>query len=211
VLRILSLGPLGAAPNLSSLPSVGQWEQSFGPAQYGFLKPHANQDLVFLGFPYPPAATDPQRASFDKCVPGTEPLLIVQTHSPLSVQFSGSGGRRFDVSADGQIVRNQLGGSYVPAHAGSPDTYILPVGSYKATVTGTAAGPASLVVSSPGASGDQVQVFSLSARKRATGTLALSPSGAPAVLRFGGTTVRARVRMTLLVRGLPARLLAGRS
>ena len=41
------------------------------------------------------------------------------------------------------------------------------------------------------ASGDRVQVFSLPARKSATGTMALSPAGAPAVLRFGGTTVRA--------------------
>ena len=199
-----------AEANPRNLIPLEDWEKQFGPAQYGFLAAAANQDLVFLGFPYPPAATDPQRASFDQCVPDTEPLIIVQANSALSVQFSGSGGRRFDVGADGQIVRDQLGGSYVPAHAGIPNTYILPVGSYSATVTGSGAGPASLVVSSSGTSGDRAQVFSLCARKHATGTLALSPSGAPAVLRFGGTTVRADVHMTLLVRGLPARLLAGR-
>jgi hypothetical protein len=51
-----------------------------------------------------------------------------------------------------------------------------------------------------------VQVFALRARRRATGTLTLSPSGVATTLRFGGTSVRAHAGMTLRFRGLPARL-----
>ena len=51
-----------------------------------------------------------------------------------------------------------------------------------------------------------MQVFALRARRRATGTLTLSPSGVATTLRFGGTSVRAHAGMTLRFRGLPARL-----
>ena len=208
VLRITSLGPLGAGPILNGLPTLGDWERSFGAARYGFLSPRGNANLVFLGFPYPPAATDPLRSSFDRCVPGTNPLTVVQSHSPARITLRDNSGHSFDVDARGRIHKNQLAATYVKGRAGQPDTYILPADNYTATITGTGRGPATVVISTPGKTGDNVEVFSLRARKGATGKLTLRSTGAARTLRFGGVTVHANTGIALRVSGIPHRLIA---
>lgn len=213
VLRITGLGVLGAGTILAGLPTLEQWEQqaAVGRARYGHLAPRANQDKVYLGYPYPPVATDPLRDGFDRCVPGAAPGIVIERHSPVRLSFRDARGKRFDVDGAGRVRRNDLAGTYTRGKGSRPDAFILPSGSYTARITGTGAGRTTLVVRAPGRGGDDVKTYALRSRRGASGTLAVTSGGGARTMRFGGRRVRARQGVGLRVRGIPAAVRAGRA
>jgi len=83
-------------------------------------------------------------------------------------------------------------------------TMQLPVGSYRAALTATGRGPATVVVSTGRAS----TVYSLSVRARETGAFSMNGPHAGA-LSFGRHTVRPAPGLSLRVSGVPRKLRHG--
>lgn len=214
--RVVILGITKWSAQLASEPeglmSLQAWEGQSGPARAGYASARSGGELPSFGGPYPPPASAADaRAAFDRCAPGASPRsTVIQLHSPVRLLLRDAQGQRFGYAATGKLV-NDLGGYLLAARGGQPASYVLPTGSYTATLTGTARGRATLVVSTPATRGDRLSVFNFKTRKGASGKLALSARGAAGSMRFGGRRVVAANGISLRLSGVPRRVVAGHS
>ena len=135
---------------------LSKWENRYGTAQGGFLSGRERSSSLYFGGPYPPAASSPLRASFDKCLPLATPQIIwFERWSPVRLMLRDAQGHRFGYDSRGRLI-NELAGIIRPGH---PTRYGIPAGAYTASLAGTARGRATLVISSPAKTGTTVSVY----------------------------------------------------
>jgi len=217
--RVVILGGTSWVAQLSSGPtglmSVQQWEnvEFRTKAVAGYAIPRAGERLGWFGGPYPPSSANAgARRAFDRCAPGAAPAnTVFAVHSPLRLLIRDAKGRKLGYDAKGKLV-GTLGGwvSRGGKGAAGTTTYVVPAGSYSVGLTGTGRGRATIVASTPGATGDRVAVFALTSRTGASGTLKVGARGAATTLTFAGRRVRAAPGVGLRVAGVPRRVSAGR-
>jgi hypothetical protein len=200
-----------------------------GRASAGFIAPTGAEDLLFGYGPYPPFAGSAQEtAAFATCTgytatPGasssSSPSLAggagageegttLTAHSPIDLIVRAANGTEAGVSATGQL-RDTIPGARVSRSGSHVHSVYVPNGSYTVQVLGTGSGAAHLVVTTHSAAATSTRVFAFKARRGRSGSLSLSPSGAPASMSFAGHSVRGANGLRLGVRGLPRSLRRG--
>ncbi len=175
-----------------------------GRPHFGFIHPTGAEELLYGLGPYPPYGADAQVGQgFKNCITGPAATTIT-IHSPLSLLVSGPGGTVAGIAKSGVPV-DTIPGAIVRYKGRRVVSVRLPVGSYRAALTGTGKGPATVVVSTGNASG----VYSLRVRDGQTGAFKIA-GRSTGTLRFGGHTSRPAAGLTLRISGLPRRLRHGR-
>jgi hypothetical protein len=162
--------------------------------------------FTYFGWPARPGGYSP----VDRCAGVTPRSTVVQTHSPISLDFVDDKGRHLTgpSTAGGQPVVDIHDASITTEPDGETTTYSLPRAKWSFTVTGTGSGAATLVVY-VGGGNDSAFVFDLVAAPGATGTAVSDPSGTGNTFTFGGSTVTARNGLNLNVTGLPKAISPG--
>jgi hypothetical protein len=112
------------------------------------------------------------------------------------------------VTATGQL-RDTIPGAHISRSGSHVHSVYVPNGSYTVQVLGTGGGAAHLVVTTHSAAATNTRVFAFKARRGRSGSLSLSPSGAPASMSFAGHSVHGASGLRLGVRGLPRSLRRG--
>ena len=175
-----------------------------GHPHLGYYQPKGAENLLYGDGPYPPYGADQSvQQGFRDCVTGPAATTIT-IHSPLSLLVSGPGGTAAGVTRTGAPV-DTIPGAIVRYAGRRVLSVQLPVGSYRAALTGTGSGPATVAVSTGNSSG----VYTLRVRGGQTGALSIS-GRSTGVLRFGGHTIRPAAGLALRVTGLPRSLAHGR-
>jgi hypothetical protein len=181
-----------------------------GRPVFGLENPKAHDELLYGYGPYAPIGASPAvQATFQKCVSPAFQMSITP-HSPVTVEVRDAQGQETGLSRAGAAT-DAIPGSLV-SHSGRALKLVsLPAGTYTVKVSGTGAGPATLVFAVPTAGGISTQVFHFQSRAGASGTLRVSAAGAATRMDFGGRTLRAAPGLALSVHGLPGSVRHGRT
>lgn len=178
-----------------------------GQPQRGRVRPWPQEELTFLGYPYPGDATagwclppSPYATTVEAVGSGRGPQGGAP-HAPVHLLARDAKGRLLGVDAKGKPRVEIPGGALVDGRL------VLPRGAYTLSVTGTGRGAATVIVDRAGARAS----YELSVRKGVTGSVALTAAGAARPLAFGRTTVRASTGLRLTIAGLPARIAPGKA
>ncbi len=174
-----------------------------GRPHLGYYQPQGAENLLYGLGPYPAYGADQSvQDGFRNCVHGPAATTIT-IHSPLSLLVSGAGGTAGVTKAG--TPTDTIPGAIVRYSGRRVLSVRLPVGSYRAALTGTGNGAATVAVSTGSSSG----VYVLRVRGGQTGALSITGRSTGS-LKFGGHTIRPAAGLTLRVSGLPRRLRRGR-
>jgi hypothetical protein len=153
---------------------------------------------AFLGYPYPTAGAPAAGGYGGGCVPALNGVGV-EVHSPVALLVKDAQGHGVGHDASGVYVNDVPGAVY---DAGEPATYLLPPGSYQTDIVGTDKGPATLVLSAPGAT----STFTLKAKAGKTGTISFDHTLASATGTFNKKKLKGGAGVPITVAGVKKRI-----
>jgi uncharacterized repeat protein (TIGR01451 family) len=180
-----------------------QNEDPRGRAVFGSINPPSGESSLYLGYPYPPPASNPMYyAQFSRCLlGGSLDWQSVTQYSPINVLLTDSQGRKLGIDKDGIFFAEIPSGVVTD---GEPRSYVVPQGDYNVEVTGTGSGKATLIFLTPNGSEDpKLNIFEFKAKAKDSGNISFASTGAPSVFKFGGKNIKAKSELSLIVRGIP--------
>ena len=169
---------------------------SVGIAQGGDL------GFVYFGYPYPPsAAVAEDVVGQSACLNPTPNSMYLNVHSPVNILATDAQGNRTGITNHGEVVAEILESVVsAPRVLGKGETHItLPIGDYKVTMTGVAAGTATVTFLTPAAAGSNVRMFRFPAQKGATGSVKINAAGGGGALTFAGKKYTAQKALAMTV------------
>lgn len=155
---------------------------------------------AFLGYPYPaggPSADSGYGAA--DCIPKLDGMTM-SVHSPVTLLVKDAQGRGVGLGADGVWTNDLPGAVYT---SGEPTRILLPPGSYQADIVGTGKGPATIVLSAPGAA---PKSFTFTAKPKKTGTLTFDASIGSAAGTFNKKPLNVVDGVPITVAGVPKKV-----
>lgn len=126
--------------------------------------------------------------------------IAVSIHSPVTLLVKDGQGGAVGLGTDGAWSNALPGAVYT---SGEPTRILLPAGSYEAEIVGTGKGPATIVLSAPGAT---PKSFTFKARPGKTGTLTFDGGLASPAGTFDKKKLKATDGIPITVTGVKKRL-----
>lgn len=151
-----------------------------------------SSDTAFLGYPYP------STGATGGCGPVLDGVSVA-VHSPVTLLVTNAQGKSIGFDAGGEFLNEIPGAAFV---GGEPAVYLLPDGAYTSGITGTGKGPATVVLSSAGAT----STFSLAAKSGAEGTFTFDDTLAATNAVFNRKKLRVASGIPIRVTGVKKRL-----
>ncbi|MCW5893475.1 MAG: hypothetical protein KIT14_23415 [bacterium] len=214
----IEVAPLGTGSHEvywgSNLVPLAQWEttrplavtRNENPTLPVRGRPVAATSLVtsdasaFFGYPYPTVSpTGPYSGS---CLPAMHGVGV-DVHSPITLLVRDAQGAGVGFDAAGVYVNDAEGAAY---SAGEPSQWLLSPGSYTTDVTGTGAGPATIVMTSTSGGAVGAKTITLRAKPGRTGTLTFDDGLAKPTGTFARRKLKAKDGVPIEITGTKKRV-----